>query len=44
VRAGKFKAEIVGVPVKGKKGETVVTVDEEFTKVDFAKARVRYYI
>jgi acetyl-CoA C-acetyltransferase len=35
--AGYFKQEIVGVPVKGKKGETLVTVDEEIAKVDFAK-------
>jgi acetyl-CoA C-acetyltransferase len=35
---GLFKDEIVGVPVKGKGGkEAVVLVDEEFTKVDFAK-------
>ena len=31
--AGKFAAEIVGVPVKSKKGDTLVTVDEEFSKI-----------
>jgi acetyl-CoA C-acetyltransferase len=35
--AGAFKAEIVGVPVKGKGGETLVTADEEYTKMDLAK-------
>lgn len=35
--AGRFKDEIVGVPVKGKKGDTLITVDEEFSKVDYAK-------
>jgi acetyl-CoA C-acetyltransferase len=35
--AGHFASEIVGVPIKSKKGETMVTVDEEVAKVDFAK-------
>jgi acetyl-CoA C-acetyltransferase len=34
---GLFKNEIVGVPVKVKGKETVISVDEEFPKVDFAK-------
>jgi acetyl-CoA C-acetyltransferase len=35
--AGAFKAEIVGVPVPGKKGETLVTVDEEPGRVQWDK-------
>ena len=34
--AGKFAHEIVGVPVKGKKGEVIVSIDEEFSKVGAA--------
>jgi acetyl-CoA C-acetyltransferase len=35
--AGAFKNEVVGVPVKGRKGDTIVSVDEEYTKVAFDK-------
>lgn len=30
---GRFAAEIVGVPIKGKKGDVLLTTDEEFSKV-----------
>jgi len=36
-RSGKFKAEIVGVKIKDKKGESVVDTDEEPGKVNFEK-------
>lgn len=32
-----FSNELVAVSIQGKKGETVIAVDEEYTKVDFAK-------
>jgi acetyl-CoA C-acetyltransferase len=34
---GAFKDELVAVPVQSKKGETLITADEEYTKVDFEK-------
>lgn len=34
---GAFKDELVAVPIQSKKGETIVSQDEEYTKVDFAK-------
>ncbi|ORX93033.1 thiolase [Basidiobolus meristosporus CBS 931.73] len=34
---GVFKNEIVPVTIKGKKGDTVIEVDEEYTKVNFDK-------
>ena len=37
VRSGAFKAEIVPVSVKGRKGEVVVDTDEEPGKIDAAK-------
>ena len=37
VRSGAFKAEIVPVTVKGRKGEVVVDTDEEPGKIDAAK-------
>eukprot|EP00276_Gloeochaete_wittrockiana_P020653 CAMPEP_0184335914 /NCGR_PEP_ID=MMETSP1089-20130417/4412_1 /TAXON_ID=38269 ORGANISM="Gloeochaete wittrockiana, Strain SAG46.84" /NCGR_SAMPLE_ID=MMETSP1089 /ASSEMBLY_ACC=CAM_ASM_000445 /LENGTH=421 /DNA_ID=CAMNT_0026660815 /DNA_START=76 /DNA_END=1341 /DNA_ORIENTATION=+ len=35
--AGHFKNEIVPVTIKGKKGDQIIDVDEEYTKIDFAK-------
>lgn len=37
VEGGKFKNEIVGVPVKVKGKDSVITSDEEWSKADFAK-------
>jgi acetyl-CoA C-acetyltransferase len=34
---GAFNDELVAVPIQSKKGETIVSKDEEYTKVDFAK-------
>lgn len=34
---GAFAEELVPVPVVSKKGETLITADEEFAKVDFSK-------
>jgi acetyl-CoA C-acetyltransferase len=34
---GAFNNELVAVPIQSKKGETLVSQDEEYTKVDFAK-------
>ena len=36
-KQGKFKAEIVPVIVKGRKGDVVISEDEEFKNVDFTK-------
>eukprot|EP00474_Spongospora_subterranea_P010500 CRZ10958.1 hypothetical protein [Spongospora subterranea] len=36
-KSGLFKEEIVGIVVKGRKGDTVVDQDEQISKVDFAK-------
>lgn len=37
VKVGAFKNEIVPVVIKGKKGDIVVSEDEEYTNVDFSK-------
>ncbi len=36
---GKFKDEVVPVTVKGRKGDTVVSEDEEYTNVNFEKLK-----
>jgi acetyl-CoA C-acetyltransferase len=36
-KAGAFEKEIAPVVIKGRKGDVVVKVDEEFTNIDFGK-------
>jgi acetyl-CoA C-acetyltransferase len=38
-KEGKFKDEVVPVTVKGRKGDTVVSEDEEYTNVNFEKLK-----
>ncbi|MCL4283015.1 MAG: acetyl-CoA C-acyltransferase [Flavobacteriales bacterium] len=38
-KEGRFKEEVVPVTVKGRKGDTVVSEDEEYKNVDFAKLK-----
>jgi len=38
-KEGKFKDEVIPVTVKGRKGDTVVSEDEEYTNVNFEKLK-----